>query len=80
MVIRDCMKPRLLDQLRDAIRVRNYSIRTEQAYSMWIIRFIRFHQMKHSAEMGDLEVAAFLTHPAVNWNVAANNQIQTFRL
>ena len=60
------MKPRLLDQLRDAIRVRNYSIRTEQAYSMWTNRFIRFHQMKHPAEMEDLEVAAFLTHPAVN--------------
>lgn len=79
MVIRDCMKPRLLDQLRDAIRVRNYSVRTEKAYSMKTNRFIRFHQMKHPAEMGDLEVVPFLTHLAVNWNVVANNQIQTFR-
>ena len=70
------MKPRLLDQLRDAIRVRNYSIRTEQAYSSWAKRFIRFHQMKRPAEMGDLEVVAFLTHLAVNRNVAANTQNQ----
>ena len=76
IVTLDCMKPRLLDQLRDAIRVRNYSIRTEQAYSMWTKRFIRFHQLKHPAEMGDLEVVAFLTHLAVNRNVAANTQNQ----
>lgn len=80
MVIRDCMKPRLLDQLCDAIRVRNYRIRTEKAYSMKTNRFIRFHQMKHPAEMGDLEVVPFLTHLAVNWNVVANTQNQALRL
>ncbi len=70
------MKPRLLDQLRDAIRVRNYSIRTEDAYVMWAKRFVRFHDMKHPMEMGDIEVVAFLTHLAVNRNVAANTQNQ----
>ncbi|TAN51414.1 MAG: integron integrase [Methylococcaceae bacterium] len=54
--------PRLLDQVRDAIRLRHYSIRTEQAYSDWIKRFILFHHKKHPREMGAPEVEQFLTH------------------
>ena len=50
-----------LEQVRAAIRVRHYSIRTEQSYVGWVIRFIRFHGNQHPREMGDAEVAAFLS-------------------
>jgi integron integrase len=68
--------PRLLDRVRAAIRVRHYSIRTEQAYVQWIRRFILFHRKRHPAEMGGAEVATFLTHLAVQGNVAAATQNQ----
>jgi hypothetical protein len=58
------MEPRpkkLLDQVRDAIRLKHYSIRTEQAYIGWIKRYIFFHDVRHPAEMGTAEVEAFLT-------------------
>lgn len=67
---------KLLDDVRDAIRVRHYSIRTEQAYTDWIKRFILFHNKRHPSEMGEKEVARFLTHLAVNLNVAASTQNQ----
>ncbi|MEW6208255.1 MAG: integron integrase [Acidobacteriota bacterium] len=67
---------KLLDEVRDAIRVRHYSIRTEQAYIDWIRRFILFHNKRHPAEMGEKEVTQFLTHLAVNRNVAASTQNQ----
>ena len=54
-------EPRLLDRVRDAIRVRHYSIRTEQSYTGWIRRFILFHGKRHPAGMGKVEVEAFLT-------------------
>ncbi|MBI3607647.1 MAG: integron integrase [Nitrospirae bacterium] len=69
-------KPRLLDRLRDAIRVRHYSIRTEQAYLQWVRRFIFFHNKRHPDEMGRPEVEAFLTHLAVEGRVAAATQNQ----
>ena len=62
---------KLLDQVRDAIRPKHYSIRTEQAYVNWIKRYIYFHNVRHPAEMGAPEVQAFLTHLAVEENVAA---------
>jgi integron integrase len=65
-----------LEQIRQAIRVRHYSIRTEQAYIDWTKRFILFHDKRHPREMGEPEVSAFLTHLAVNRNVAANTQNQ----
>jgi integron integrase len=68
--------PRLLDRVRSAIRVRHYSIRTEQAYVQWIRRFILFHRKRHPAEMGGAEIAAFLTHLAVEGNVAESTQNQ----
>ena len=70
------MASKLLEQLRGAIRARNYSIRTEQAYVGWVVRFIRFHGTRHPAEMGDAEVVAFLTHLAVNREVSASTQNQ----
>ena len=67
---------RLLDQVRDVIRVKHYSPRTEQAYVDWITRFILFHYRRHPAEMGTPEVEQYLTHLAVNRNVAASTQNQ----
>jgi hypothetical protein len=52
---------KLLDQVRDAIRVKHYSIRTEEAYVGWIRRYILFHDKRHPREMGAPEIAAFLT-------------------
>ena len=54
-------KARLLDQVREVIRFKHYSIRTEQAYIHWIKRFIFFHQKRHPREMGAGEIQAFLT-------------------
>lgn len=71
-------KPRLLDQVRDRIRVLHYSIRTETAYVDWIKRFIYFHSKKHPAEMGKKEIEAFLTYLAVDRKVAASTQNQAF--
>jgi len=71
-------KPKLLDQVRMKIRQKHYSIRTEQAYTDWIRRFILFHGKRHPAAMGELEIEAFLTHLAVNRNVAASTQNQAF--
>jgi integron integrase len=68
--------PRLLDQVRGAIRARHYSRRTEDAYTHWIVRFIRFHGTRHPATMGEAEVEAFLTHLAVRERVAASTQNQ----
>jgi len=68
--------PRLLDRVRDAIRRRHYSVRTEQAYVHWIRRFILFHGKRHPQEMGKAEVEAFLTHLAVRRRVAASTQNQ----
>jgi len=68
--------PRLLDRVRDKIRLKHYSIRTEQAYLDWIKRFIRFHGKRHPVGLGPLEVEAFLTDLAVTRSVAALTQNQ----
>ncbi|MDH4275851.1 MAG: integron integrase [Gammaproteobacteria bacterium] len=65
-----------LRTVRDAIRVRHYSIRTEQSYVDWIKRYIYFHNKKHPVDMGEPEVAAYLTHLAVKRNVAPSTQNQ----
>ena len=70
--------PRLLDRVRWHLRVKRYSIRTEQAYTDWIRRFILFHGKRHPAEMGEEEIAAFLSHLAINRAVAASTQNQAF--
>ena len=57
--------PKLLDQVRGKIRLKHYSIRTEQAYTDWIRRFILYHGKKHPRDMGAAEVEQFLTHLAV---------------
>jgi len=68
--------PRLLDLVRDAIRRLHYSYRTEQSYIHWIKRFIYFHGKRHPAEMGAVEVTAFVTHLAKERAVASAMQNQ----
>ncbi|MHC4218038.1 MAG: integron integrase [Planctomycetota bacterium] len=69
-------RPRLLDTVRDALRTRRYSRRTEETYVGWIRRFILFHDKRHPTEMGGDEVGQFLTHLAVKGRVAASTQNQ----
>ena len=69
-------KPRLLDQMRERIRLKHYSIRTERVYCEWVKRFIRFHQYRHPLDMGAPEIEAFLTELAVKRNVSASTQNQ----
>lgn len=69
-------KPKLLDQLREIIRLKHYSIRTEQSYVDWAKRYILFHGKKHPKDMGAKEISAFLTHLAVDKNVSASTQNQ----
>ena len=68
--------PRLLDQVRGKIRLKHYSIRTEQVYVDWIKRFVLHFDKRHPSEMGAREVEAFLTHLAVHGKVAAATQNQ----
>ncbi|MBK7350614.1 MAG: integron integrase [Gemmatimonadetes bacterium] len=65
-----------LQECRNKMRLRRYSPRTERAYLGWIVRFIRFHGKRHPAGMAEAEVAAFLTHLAVERSVAAATQVQ----
>jgi integron integrase len=67
---------RLLDQVTHAIRARHYSLRTERTYLDWMRRFIRFHGLRHPNTLGGVEVSAFLTHLAVEGNVAVSTQDQ----
>lgn len=67
---------KLLDQVRDALRAKHYSYRTEKTYVDWITRFILFHHKRHPREMGMPEINTFLTHLAVQRKVAASTQNQ----
>jgi len=67
---------KLLDQVRDAIRLKHYSYRTEETYVQWIVRYILFHNKRHPKDMGVPEIEEFLTHLAVEGNVAAATQNQ----
>lgn len=69
-------RPKLLDRVRDAIRVRHYSPRTELAYVHWIKRYIFFHKVRHPADMGKDEVSRFLSHLAEQKHVSASTQNQ----
>src|SRR4030043_1892746 len=67
---------KLLDRLREALRSRHYSRRTEQTYCHWVKRFIFFHNVRHPAEMAEAEINGFLTHLAVKEKVSASTQNQ----
>jgi len=69
-------KPKLLDRLREALRARHYSRRTEQTYCHWVKRFIFFHNKRHPIEMGEHEINAYFTHLAVKEKVSASTQNQ----
>lgn len=71
-------KKKLLDEVRDLLRVKHYAYRTEQAYVSWIKRFILFHDKRHPRDMGTPEIRAFLTYLAVEKNVSASTQTQAF--
>lgn len=66
----------LLNQVRDIMRTRRYSLETEKTYIYWIKKYIFFHDVRHPKEMGANEIGAFLTHLAVTENVAAATQNQ----
>jgi hypothetical protein len=67
---------KLADRIRDAIRLRGYSIRTEKAYVQWYERFVRFHKLRHPSTMGAPEIEQFLSHLASQEQVAASTQNQ----
>ena len=69
-------KPKLLDQVRQAIRTRQYSYKTEKAYVGWIRRFIFFHNKRHPVDMGEAEIASFLSSLATDRRVSASTQNQ----
>ena len=76
-----CNQPRpskLLEQVREVIRVRHYSLRTEETYVRWIKRFILFHGKRHPQKMGKLEIEAFLSFLVMKRNVASSTQNQAF--
>ncbi len=68
--------PKLLDQLREALRARHYARRTESTYCQWVKRYIFFHKVRHPKEMAEPEINAFLTHLAVKEKVSASTQTQ----
>ena len=72
----DAPKPRLLDQVRDTIRRKHYSIRTEQSYIDWIKRFIYFHDKQHPRDLTESHITEFLNFLAVQKKVASSTQNQ----
>lgn len=67
-------KPKLLDQVRHSLRVKNYSYMTEKAYVHWIKRFIFYHNVRHPIEMGESEVRDFINFLVIKQNVSASTQ------
>jgi hypothetical protein len=66
--------PKLLDRVRQVIRLKHYSLKTEKSYLYYIRDFILFHNKRHPLEMGATEIRAYLSHLAVDKNVAASTQ------
>lgn len=67
---------KLLDRYRSAIRVRHLSRRTEEAYVRWVVRYVRYHGLRHPESMGEPEIGAFLSHLATDRNLSASSQNQ----
>ena len=72
------MTKKLLEIVRDKIRLKHYSYQTEKTYLSWIKRYILFHNEKHPKQMGKIEIEEFLTYLAVNRNVSPSTQNQAF--
>jgi site-specific recombinase XerD len=66
--------PRLLEEVRRVCRVRHLSLRTEQAYSQWVRRYVLFHHKRHPRDMGEAEIRAFISHLAVDGDITASTQ------
>lgn len=73
-------KKKLIDLVREQIRVKHYSMKTEKTYIGWIKRYIFYHQKKHPVDMGKTEIEVFLTHLAVERKVSATTQNQAFNV
>ncbi len=71
-------QPRLLDRLLEALRVRNYSLRTEQAYVSWAERFVHFHRRRRLEDLREADVTAFLAHLARDLGAPASERSQAF--
>jgi integrase len=71
------MPSQLLQELRNVIRRKHYSLRTEETYVGWTRDYIRYHRLRHPADMSEVEVVEYLTHLAVNRRVSASTQNQT---
>jgi len=67
-------QPKLLDQVRDALRLRHYSLRTEETYLQWIKRYILFHHKTHPRDLAEADISAFLTDLAVNKHVSVDSK------
>jgi len=67
---------KLLDQVRDVVRKKHYSIRTEQAYVQWIRRFILFHNKRHPKDMREIEISQYISYLATSRKVASSTQNQ----
>ncbi len=68
--------PKLLDQMRNVIRTKHYSMSTEQAYLQWVRRYILFHGKRHPRDMGAEHLESYLTHLSVQRRVSAGTQNQ----
>lgn len=71
-------KPKLIDQVRDKLRLKRYAQSTEKTYVHWIVRYIRFHQLRHPKDMGEIEVEQFLNHLVKREHIAASTQTQAY--
>jgi len=69
---------KLLDKVRQRIRLKGYSIRTEKSYEEWIRRFILFHFKRHPKDMGKKQIESFLSHLVLRRNAAPSTQNQAF--
>lgn len=74
--MKDARPPRLLDQLRAAIRARGMSPRSETAYVQWVVRYVNFHHKVHPAELGEEAIVAYITHLAAARRMARPTQLQ----
>lgn len=72
----DAGKPKVLDEMKNIMRIKHYSLHTEKSYVRWVRRYIYFHNKRHPDEMGALDVERFLSYLAVEDNVSASTQNQ----
>ena len=79
MVGTDHKSPKLADRIREVIRLKHYSLRTEKSYLSWIKRYMLYHHMRHPREMGIEEIESFLSHLAIDRKVSSSTQNQALK-